>query len=54
MTPCPMCSRKSPGTPAETAEGPVFNEPWEARPSPWRCSLSESGYFAWAEWADVS
>jgi nitrile hydratase accessory protein len=34
-------------------EGPVFNEPWEARAFALALRLSKMGYFTWAEWAEV-
>ena len=31
-------------------EGPVFNEPWEAKAFALAVNLSEAGYFSWPEW----
>jgi nitrile hydratase accessory protein len=31
-------------------DGPVFNEPWEAKAFALAVSLSEAGYFTWSEW----
>lgn len=35
------------------AEGPVFNEPWQAQAFALAVHLSESGYFTWPEWVEV-
>ena len=32
-------------------EGPFFDEPWQAQAFALAVRLSESGYFAWSEWA---
>ncbi|HWG44642.1 MAG TPA: nitrile hydratase accessory protein [Gemmataceae bacterium] len=32
------------------AEGPVFNEPWEAHAFALAVRLSEAGFFSWPEW----
>ena len=35
------------------AEGPVFNEPWEAQAFALTLELHEAGHFTWAEWSAV-
>jgi nitrile hydratase accessory protein len=35
------------------AEGPVFEEPWEAQAFALAVHLSENGYFTWPEWVEV-
>jgi nitrile hydratase accessory protein len=35
------------------ADGPVFNEPWEAHAFALAVRLSEAGFFTWPEWAAV-
>jgi nitrile hydratase accessory protein len=35
------------------AEGPVFNEPWEAHAFALAVRLSEAGCFSWPEWTAV-
>ncbi len=35
------------------AEGPVFNEPWEASAFALAVRLSEEGHFTWPEWVAV-
>lgn len=35
------------------AEGPVFNEPWQAQAFALAVQLSASGYFTWPEWVEV-
>jgi len=39
-----------PGIPRD-AEGPVFNEPWEAQAFAMTLALHERGLFSWPEWA---
>lgn len=39
-----------PGLPRD-AEGPVFNEPWEAEAFALAVKLHELGHFTWGEWA---
>ena len=39
-----------PGIPRD-AEGPVFNEPWEAQAFAMTLALHERGLFTWPEWA---
>jgi nitrile hydratase accessory protein len=34
-------------------DGPVFNEPWEAKAFALAVRLSEAGCFTWAEWAMI-
>ena len=34
------------------ADGPVFNEPWQAQAFALTVGLSEAGFFTWREWAD--
>ncbi len=34
-------------------DGPVFNEPWEAKAFALAVRLSEAGWFAWPEWVEV-
>lgn len=34
------------------ADGPVFNEPWEAQAFALAVHLNESGVFEWSEWAE--
>ena len=50
MTLCPMSLESLPALPRDP-EGPVFKEPWEAQAFSLAVSLSEAGYFTWAEWA---
>jgi nitrile hydratase accessory protein len=35
------------------ADGPVFNEPWEARAFAMVLALHERGLFTWAQWAEA-
>src|SRR5882762_3159382 len=35
------------------ADGPVFNEPWEARAFAMTVALHERGLFTWPQWADA-
>ena len=42
-----------PGLPRDS-EGPVFNEPWQARAFAMALQLHERGVFTWSEWADTS
>jgi nitrile hydratase accessory protein len=35
------------------ADGPVFNEPWEAQAFAMAVKLHEAGAFTWAEWAET-
>ena len=41
-----------PGCPRDD-EGPVFNEPWEAKAFALTLGLYERGLFTWPEWADA-
>lgn len=41
-----------PGIPCG-AEGPVFNEPWEAQAFAMAVTLQERGLFTWGEWATL-
>jgi nitrile hydratase accessory protein len=41
-----------PGIPRD-AQGPVFNEPWEARAFAMVVLLHERGLFSWPEWAEA-
>jgi nitrile hydratase accessory protein len=41
-----------PGGPRDD-EGPVFNEPWEAKAFALTLGLYERGLFTWPEWADA-
>src|SRR5271165_5533202 len=34
------------------ADGPVFDEPWQAQAFALAVRLSEAGFFTWREWAD--
>lgn len=43
-------TRAVPGIPCG-AEGPVFQEPWEAQAFVMAVSLQERGLFTWGEWA---
>jgi nitrile hydratase accessory protein len=40
-----------PGIPMDAADGPVFNEPWEARAFAMTLALHERGVFTWPQWA---
>ena len=44
--------KELPGIPLQ-AEGPVFNEPWEARAFAMTLALHERGVFTWPQWADA-
>ena len=33
------------------ADGPIFNEPWQAQAFALTVALHEQGHFSWAEWA---
>jgi nitrile hydratase accessory protein len=44
--------KELPGIPLQ-AEGPVFNEPWEARAFAMTLALHERGVFTWSQWADA-
>ena len=35
------------------ADGPVFNEPWEARAFAMTLALHERGVFTWPQWAEA-
>jgi len=35
------------------ADGPVFNEPWEAQAFGLVIALHQQGQFSWSEWADT-
>lgn len=35
------------------AEGPVFQEPWEAHAFAMAVRLAEAGYFTWTEWVEA-
>lgn len=41
-----------PGIPLQ-GDGPVFNEPWEARAFAMTLALHERGLFTWAQWAQA-
>ena len=41
-----------PGIPM-AADGPVFNEPWEARAFAMTVALHERGVFTWPQWAEA-
>jgi nitrile hydratase accessory protein len=41
-----------PGLPRD-ADGPVFEEPWQAHAFAMAVSLHERGLFTWAEWSDA-
>jgi nitrile hydratase accessory protein len=40
-----------PGIPMDAADGPVFNELWEARAFAMTLALHERGVFTWPQWA---
>ena len=44
--------KELPGIPLQ-ADGPVFNEPWEARAFAMTLALHERGLFTWPQWADA-
>ena len=35
------------------AEGPIFDEPWQAQAFALTVQLNEAGHFTWSEWADM-
>ncbi|OUR78515.1 nitrile hydratase accessory protein [Alphaproteobacteria bacterium 46_93_T64] len=35
------------------AEGPVFDEPWQAQAFAMTVQMSEAGHFSWRDWADT-
>jgi nitrile hydratase accessory protein len=35
------------------AEGPVFEEPWQAQAFAMTVKLNEQGQFSWSEWAEI-
>jgi nitrile hydratase accessory protein len=41
-----------PGIPRDS-DGPVFNEPWEARAFAMTVALHQRGVFTWPEWAEA-
>jgi nitrile hydratase accessory protein len=41
-----------PGLPRDS-QGPVFNEPWEAKAFAMALRLHERGLFTWGEWAEA-
>ena len=41
-----------PGLPRDS-QGPVFNEPWEAKAFAMALRLHERGLFTWSEWAET-
>ena len=43
---------KLPALPRDT-DGPVFNQPWEAKAFALAVRLSEAGYFTWPEWVKI-
>lgn len=49
----PSVSHIDPLAIAADAEGPRFNEPWEAQAFALAVHLSECGYFTWPEWTEV-
>jgi nitrile hydratase accessory protein len=49
MTDTPLPINDLPALPRDE-DGPVFNEPWEAKAFALAVSLSEVGYFTWPEW----
>ena len=42
--------KELPGIPLQ-GDGPVFNEPWEARAFAMTLALHERGVFTWPQWA---
>lgn len=50
MTPQHVSIETLPNLPRD-ADGPVFNEPWEAQAFALAVHLSDLGYFTWSEWA---
>jgi nitrile hydratase accessory protein len=49
MHPSSEAIRNLQGLPCDK-EGPVFDEPWQAKAFALAVRLSEAGYFSWAEW----
>lgn len=43
---------KLPGIPLQ-GDGPIFNEPWEARAFAMTLALHERGLFTWPQWAEA-
>jgi nitrile hydratase accessory protein len=41
------------GLPRDDANGPVFQEPWQASAFALAVSLAEQGHFSWKEWAST-
>jgi nitrile hydratase accessory protein len=52
MNDTPILLNELPALPRDE-DGPVFNEPWEAKAFALAVHLSEAGYFTWAEWVEV-
>lgn len=52
MKDTPILLNELPALPRDE-DGPVFNEPWQAKAFALAVNLSESGYFTWAEWVEV-
>lgn len=50
--PLPFNPETLPGQPRD-ADGPVFEEPWQAQAFALTVKLHEAGHFAWAEWAET-
>jgi nitrile hydratase accessory protein len=44
--------RQLPGIPLQ-GDGPVFNEPWEAKAFAMTLALHERGLFTWPQWAQA-
>jgi nitrile hydratase accessory protein len=45
-----IAAEANPGLPGD-GDGPIFQEPWEARAFAMALALQESGLFSWEEWA---
>lgn len=52
MTDTPLPLDDLPALPRDN-DGPVFNQPWEARAFALAVRLSEAGWFTWTEWVDI-
>jgi len=47
-----LCIDKLPALPRDK-DGPVFNQPWEAKAFALAIRLSEAGFFTWPEWVRI-
>jgi nitrile hydratase accessory protein len=52
MKDTPLCLDDLPALPRDD-DGPVFNQPWEAKAFALAVRLSEAGFFSWPEWVEI-